>query len=94
MVSWWNGNGRNAMNGIKFLLDTNYILGLVKGQSEVIADIQQRGADWRWYGFSSISRMECLGFPLNHPGRGKSNFRSLGKAPLFFHYVRHRSNHY
>ena len=51
------------MNGVRFLLDTNYLLGLLKGQAEVVASIQGRGADWRWYGFSSITRMESLGFP-------------------------------
>lgn len=51
------------MNGVKYLLDTNYILGLVKGQPEVVADITSKGVHWELYGFSSVSRMEALGFP-------------------------------
>lgn len=65
MAIWWSGNGRSAMNGVKFLLDTNYIPGLVKGQFEVVTDIKQRGAgaDWRLYGYSSISWMDFWGVP-------------------------------
>jgi predicted nucleic acid-binding protein len=51
------------MNGVKYLLDTNYILGLVKGQPEVVADITIKGVHWELYGFSSVSRIEALGFP-------------------------------
>jgi hypothetical protein len=30
------------MSGIKFLLDTNFILGLLKSQSAVLAEISER----------------------------------------------------
>ena len=52
------------MNGVKYLLDTNYILGLVKGQQEVVTDITSKGTCGELYGFSSVSRMEALGFPV------------------------------
>ncbi|MFM8333881.1 MAG: PIN domain-containing protein [Candidatus Methylumidiphilus sp.] len=71
------------MNSTKFLLDTNYILGLAKGQPDVIDNIKQRGADSRWYGFSSISRMESLGFTAITPEEEKVIASLLGKLRYF-----------
>ncbi len=51
------------MSGAKYLLDTNFILGLVKGQEEVVAKFQELGGETSLYAFSSITRMEALGFP-------------------------------
>jgi len=49
------------MNGIKYLLDTNIILGIVAGNSD--AGIKLKGIDLKNCAFSSVTRMELLGFP-------------------------------
>jgi hypothetical protein len=51
------------MNGIKFLLDTNFILGLLKSHPEVLAAISLRNLSVSECGYSAITRMELLGFP-------------------------------
>lgn len=51
------------MNGIKFLLDTNFILGLLKSQPEVLAEVAERKLSISECGYSAITRMELLGFP-------------------------------
>lgn len=50
------------MSGIKFLLDTNYILGLLKAQAEVLAEISARDISIAQCAYSAITRMELLGF--------------------------------
>ena len=49
------------MNGIKCLLDTNIILGIVKGNVGAVSKL--KGLDLKNCAFSSITRMELLGFP-------------------------------
>jgi len=49
------------MNGIKYLLDTNIILGIVEGNPN--AGTKLKGIDLESCAFSSITRMELLGFP-------------------------------
>lgn len=49
------------MNGIKCLLDSNIILGIVKGNLDAISKLN--GFDLKNCAFSSITRMELLGFP-------------------------------
>ncbi|MGZ8218877.1 type II toxin-antitoxin system VapC family toxin [Methylomagnum sp.] len=49
------------MNGINALLDTNIIIGLVKGNPAVLAVMGNRRTDES--GYSAITRMELLGFP-------------------------------
>ncbi|NOR70428.1 MAG: PIN domain-containing protein [Methylomarinum sp.] len=49
------------MNGIKYLLDTNIILGVVAGN--YAAGIKLKGIDLENCAFSSVTRMELLGFP-------------------------------
>jgi len=51
------------MNGAKFLLDTNFILGLIKGNQAVVGVLRQLNSDMTDFAYSSISRMELLGFP-------------------------------
>ena len=51
------------MSGIKFLLDTNFILGLLKSQSAVLAEISERKLSIAECGYSAVTRMELLGFP-------------------------------
>lgn len=49
------------MNGIKYLLDTNIILGIIKGNPNVGAEL--KGLDLKNCAYSSVTRMELLGFP-------------------------------
>lgn len=51
------------MNGVKYLLDTNYILGLLKSNPDVLADVSARRALVAQCAYSPITRMELLGFP-------------------------------
>lgn len=48
------------MNGINYLLDTNIIIGLLKGNSQAV-DLTQ-GINLSACAFSTITRMELLGF--------------------------------
>jgi predicted nucleic acid-binding protein len=50
-------------NGAKFLLDTNYILGLLKSSPNVLADVSARELHLSQSCYSTITRMELLGFP-------------------------------
>ena len=49
------------MNGIKCLLDTNIILGLIKGNLD--AGTKLKELNLKNCAFSSVTRMELLGFP-------------------------------
>lgn len=51
------------MNGAKSLLDSNVILGLIKGYEPALAIVRQHGTETLQFAYSSISRMEVLGFP-------------------------------
>ena len=51
------------MNGIKFLLDTNVILGLLQNQPKVIKTLERLELDTGACAYSSVTRMELLGFP-------------------------------
>lgn len=51
------------MSGTKYLLDTNYILGVLKCQPEIQADIALRALTIGQCAYSSVTRMELLGFP-------------------------------
>jgi len=51
------------VNGIDYLLDTNFILGLLKAAPESLALIGQRQIEARQCAYSAITRMELLGFP-------------------------------
>jgi predicted nucleic acid-binding protein len=47
---------------LKYLLDTNYILGLLKSDPAVLADISERKISVVQCAYSPITRMELLGF--------------------------------
>jgi len=49
------------MNGIKRLLDTNIIIGLLKGNSEAV--VMLHGIGLEVCAYSAVTRMELLGFP-------------------------------
>ena len=51
------------MNGINFLLDTNFILGLLKATPEVLAIVEVRDLLASSCAYSAVTRMELLGYP-------------------------------
>ena len=51
------------MNGIDYLLDTNFILGLLKSSPDTLALINDRRIVLQQCAYSAITRMELLGFP-------------------------------
>lgn len=51
------------MNGIEFLLETNFILGMLKSTLQVLGAISARKVQVSQYSYSVISRIELLGFP-------------------------------
>jgi predicted nucleic acid-binding protein len=51
------------MSGLKFLLDTNFILGLLKSQPVVLEVVGLRNLTIGECAYSAITRIELLGFP-------------------------------
>ncbi len=51
------------MSGIKFLLDTNFILGMLKRTPEVLEVLRAKRLTSDQCAYSAITRMELLGFP-------------------------------
>jgi len=51
------------MSGIKYLLDTNFVLGLLKATPEVIAIVTERDLLASNCAYSAVTRMELLGYP-------------------------------
>ena len=51
------------MSGINYLLDTNFILGMLKSTPEVLAAVGNKGLMARQCAFSAVTRMELLGYP-------------------------------
>jgi len=51
------------MNGIKFLLDTNIIIGLVKGNQTVRELLRDQRATPQTSAYSFITRIELLSYP-------------------------------
>ncbi len=51
------------MSGVKFLLDTNFILGMLKATPEVLAVLGARPFVADECAYSAVTRMELLGFP-------------------------------
>lgn len=51
------------MSGSEFLLDTNFILGMLKGTPAVVDLIQREHLSAGQCAYSAITRMELLGFP-------------------------------
>lgn len=51
------------MNGIEFLLDTNIVIGLLKGHASAIELAERSGLVLDKAAISQISRMELLGYP-------------------------------
>ena len=55
----WHSSGHLEMNGRRFILDTNAIIFLLKG-NQVLLDAIKRA---EWVGISVISKIEFLAFP-------------------------------
>jgi len=51
------------MSGTKLLLDTNFIIGLLKSDPAVLAEVSTRTVAIAECSYSAITRMELLGFP-------------------------------
>ena len=51
------------MNGVKYLLDTNFILGMLKSSPEILAKVGSTSMMARQCAFSAVTRMELLGYP-------------------------------
>ncbi|MFH0725900.1 MAG: hypothetical protein V2B19_06050 [Pseudomonadota bacterium] len=51
------------MSGIKYLLDTNFILGILKSDPVVLTDVAACQIRTAECGYSAITRVELLGFP-------------------------------
>jgi len=51
------------MNGIRYLLDTNFILGLLKSDQATLTLIRERQIETCQCAYNAITRMELLGFP-------------------------------
>ena len=51
------------MNGVRFLLDTNYVIGLVKQQEIVTKTVTDRAIETKACTYSFVTRIELLGFP-------------------------------
>lgn len=52
------------MSGTKYLLDTNFILGILKSNGPVLAELSSRRILASECSYSAITRMELLGFYL------------------------------
>jgi len=55
------------MSGIKFLLDTNFVLAILNEQDSVIQLMSNRSIDDADCAYSSIARIELLSFPKITP---------------------------
>lgn len=51
------------MNGIDFLLDTNFILGMLKSSPQVLERLAAKPLSAGQCAFSAVTRMELLGYP-------------------------------
>ena len=51
------------MNGIKYLLDSNFILGMLKSTPAVLKMLAAKRLTSNQCAFTAITRMELLGFP-------------------------------
>jgi predicted nucleic acid-binding protein len=51
------------MSGIDYLLDTNFILGMLKSSPQVIERLQTMPISAGQCAYSAVTRMELLGFP-------------------------------
>ena len=62
MVILWRFKGGLGVNGIKFLLDTNFVLGIVRGTKTVLAILAEKTTVPAECAYSFITRIELLGY--------------------------------
>ena len=60
------------MSGTKLLLDTNFVIGLLKGSEAVQAILRNRPISLQDCSYSFITRIELLGFPAITDAETKS----------------------
>lgn len=63
MATRWQFNREFAVNGIRHLLDTNIVIGLLKAYGPAMTLAGQAGLVLADAAVSQISRMELLGYP-------------------------------
>lgn len=51
------------MSGVRVLLDTNFIIGLLKGNIQVVSMLQDRSINLDQCAYSFITRIELLSYP-------------------------------
>lgn len=51
------------MSGVRFLLDTNFIIGLLKGNIQVAHLLQERSINLKQCAYSFMTRIELLSYP-------------------------------
>jgi len=51
------------MSGVKYLLDTNFILGMLTSAPEVLSIVGNTGVMAQQCAISAVTRMELLGYP-------------------------------
>lgn len=51
------------MSGVKYLLDTNFVLGMLKSTPDVLEMVGRMGLMAHQCAFSAVTRMELLGYP-------------------------------
>jgi predicted nucleic acid-binding protein len=51
------------MNGIKFLLDTNIVIGMYEKNTDVVAFLKLKQVTIKKCAYSAVTRMELLSFP-------------------------------
>lgn len=71
------------MSGIKCVLDTNFVLGLLRSEERTLAWIRREGVDASECAYSAITRMELLGFG----GITASEDRLIRERLAMFSYV-------
>lgn len=77
------------MSGIEFLLDTNLVIGLLKGHAPAIALAEEAGLSLDKAAVSQISRMELLSFPqlTDEEERAIRNFLGACRVLLLDEYI-------
>lgn len=55
----WRRSGNSAMSGKRFLLDTNAVVALLRGEGDLPGVVEGAG----WVGISIITVLEFLSFP-------------------------------
>jgi predicted nucleic acid-binding protein len=71
------------VSGIKFLLDTNVIIGLLKNTPAALELVQENGLRPRFAAISQITKIELLGYQGITPDEEKAIQAFLGSVTVF-----------